>query len=431
VDVKVSVIGSGYVGTTHAACLADLGHEVVAIDIDEDVVDAIRAGRAPLHEPGLADLVAEHAGGRLRATTDYDAVLETDVTFVCVQTPSADDGGQDLAAYEAVAQSLGETLAGKEGKHVVVTKSTVLPGTNDEVLAPVLERESGKTLGADLGVAMNPEFLREGSAVADFHSPDKIVVGAADADTRRTVLDLYADLIAEADPAIVETGLREAELIKYANNAFLASKVSLVNDLANVCKELDVDAYDVLEAVGLDDRIGSAFMRAGLGWGGSCFPKDVAALRWLAREHDYDPPMLDAAFEVNDLQPTRLVDLLADHVAVDGARVGVLGLAFKPGTDDVRNSRSLDVIAELHERGADVVTYDPEAMANVRERLPELDYADSAEGALAGADAALLCTAWEEFHDLDYSGMNRSVVVDGRRMRVDREAVEVYEGLCW
>jgi UDPglucose 6-dehydrogenase len=429
--MKVSVIGSGYVGTTHAACLAELGHDVVAIDIDEDVVAAINDGRAPLHEPGLDERVAEYGGERLRATTDYDAVLETDVTFVCVQTPMADDGGQDLGAYEAVAQSLGETLAAKDGRHVVVTKSTVLPGTNDEVLARVLERESGKTLGADLGVAMNPEFLREGSAVEDFHSPDKIVVGAADEETRGTVLGLYQQLVADADPAIVETGLREAELIKYANNAFLASKVSLVNDLANVAKEFDVDAYDVLEAVGLDDRIGSAFMRSGLGWGGSCFPKDVAALRWLAREHDYDPPMLNAAFDVNDLQPTRLVALLADHVAIEEARVAVLGLAFKPGTDDVRNSRSLDVVAELHERGADVVTYDPEAMGNTREHLPELEYADSAEEALESADAALLCTAWDEFHDLDYSGMNRSVVVDGRRMRVNRGAVEVYDGLCW
>jgi UDPglucose 6-dehydrogenase len=429
--MQVSVIGSGYVGTTHAACLAELGHDVVAIDIDEDIVAAINDGRAPLHEPGLDERVAEYAGDRLRATTDYDAVLETDLTFVCVQTPSADDGGQDLAAYEAVAQSLGETLAEKEGRHVVVTKSTVLPGTNDEVLAPVLERESGKTLGADLGVAMNPEFLREGSAVQDFHSPDKIVVGAADAATRETVLELYEDLVAEADPAIVETGLREAELIKYANNAFLASKVSLVNDLANVCKELDVDAYDVLEAVGLDDRIGSAFMRSGLGWGGSCFPKDVAALRWLAREHDYDPPMLNAAFEVNDLQPTRLVDLLASHVALEGARIAVLGLAFKPGTDDVRNSRALDVVAELHERGAEVAAYDPEAMANVREQLPELEYADSPEAALAGADGVTICTEWPAFDDLDYSGMARSVVVDGRRVAVDRDAVDVYEGLCW
>jgi UDPglucose 6-dehydrogenase len=428
--MNLSVIGSGYVGTTHAACLAELGHDVVAIDIDEDIVAAINDGRAPIHEPGLDDLVAKHSGDRLRATTDYDAVTGTEVTFVCVQTPSADDGGQDLTAYEAVAHSLGEQLPAADEGHLVVTKSTVLPYTGDEVLAPILEAESGLRVGEDFHVTMNPEFLREGSAVDDFHDPDKIVLGGSEYAHDR-LRDLYAPLIEAADPAVVETGLREAELIKYANNAFLAAKVSLVNDLGNVCKELGIDSYEIAEAVGLDDRIGAQFMRSGLGWGGSCFPKDVDALRWLSRQHDYEPAVFDAAVAVNDGQPTRLVDLLERHVDPEGARVAVLGLSFKPGTDDVRNSRALDVIAELHERGADVVAHDPAAMDEVRERLPELTYADGPQAALAGADAVCICTGWSEFDDLDYSGMARSVVIDGRRVEVDRDAVDVYEGLCW
>jgi len=428
--MNVSVIGSGYVGTTHAACLAELGHDVVAIDIDEEIVAAINDGRAPIHEPGLDDLVAEHSGDRLRATTDYDAVPETAVTFVCVQTPSAGDGGQDLAAYEAVAHSLGEQLPAADEGHLVVTKSTVLPGTGDEVLAPILEAESGLHAGEDFHVAMNPEFLREGSAVADYHDPDKIVLGG-DGYAHDRLRTLYAPLIEAADPTVVETGLREAELIKYANNAFLAAKVSLVNDLGNVCKELGIDSYEIAEAVGLDDRIGAQFMRSGLGWGGSCFPKDIDALRWLARQHDYEPAVFDAAVAVNDGQPTRLVDLLERHVDPEGARVAVLGLSFKPGTDDVRNSRALDVVEQLHEWGAEVVAYDPAAMDEVRERLPELTYADGPEDALAGAEAVCICTEWPEFDDLDYSGMERSVVIDGRRVEVDRDAVEVYEGLCW
>jgi len=428
--VNVSVVGSGYVGTTHAACLAEMGHDVVAIDIDEDVVTAINDAQAPLHEPGLQGRITEYAGDSLRATTDYDAILDTEVTFVCVQTPSEPDGSQDLSAYRACARSLGETLTDADPGHLVVTKSTVLPGTGEEVLTPILEDASGKRAGEDFDVAMNPEFLREGTAVHDFHHPDKIVLGG-DERAHARLRDLYGPLIDAADPVVVETDLREAELIKYANNAFLAAKVSLVNDLGNVCKELGIDAYDIAEAVGLDDRISEKFMRSGLGWGGSCFPKDVDALRWLARDHDYDPAMFDAAVEINDRQPIRLVDLLERHVDPAGARVAVLGLAFKPGTDDVRNSRALDVIAELHERGADVVAYDPEAMDEVRERLPELSYADSATDALDGADAVCVCTEWPAFDDLDYSGMARSVVIDGRRIDVDRDAVDVYEGLCW
>jgi len=427
--MAVSIVGAGYVGSSVAACLAEFGHDVVTVDIDEEVVAAINDGRSPIHEPGLPELVESHAGHNLRATTDYDAVLDTDLTFIAVQTPSREDGSIDLAVVRAATETLGETLARKDGRHTVVVKSTVTPGTTEDLVGPVLTGQSGKRVGADLGLAMNPEFQREGTAVADFLDPDKVVVGASDEAAVDMLRALYEPLIADA--AFVETGIREAETIKYANNSFLAAKVSLVNDVGNVCKALDVDAYEVLGAVGLDDRISERFMRSGLGWGGSCFPKDVDAFRAVAREHGYEPPLLDAAVAVNDGQPRRLVDLLESHLDLDGARVAVLGLAFKPGTDDVRNSRALDLLAELLARGADPVAYDPVAVENAREVFPDLTYADTAEAALRDADAAAVATDWPEFDDLDWSVMSTAIVADGRHIEIAEDELLAYEGLCW
>ncbi|ARS90684.1 UDP-glucose 6-dehydrogenase AglM [Natrarchaeobaculum aegyptiacum] len=431
--MHVSIVGSGYVGTTIAACLADLGHEVVNVEIDPEIVDTVNAGEAPIHEPGLPERIADHAGGRLRATTDYDAVCDTDLTFLCLPTPSAEDGSLELDAMRAGTQSLGEALAERDDDHLVVVKSTVLPGTTEEVVGPILESASGRAVGEGLELAMNPEFLRMGTAVSDFLEPDKVVIGATSDEAAGTLRDLYGPILEREETALVETDVREAELIKYANNAFLAAKVSLVNELGNVAREYGADAYEVLEAVGLDDRISEQFMRSGLGWGGSCFPKDVDALRAGARKQGYDPELLDAVVSVNDDQPRRLVDLLADHVALEGARVAVLGLSFKPGTDDIRKSRALDVIDHLLDGGATPVAYDPVAIDNVRETYPdlEIEYADSAKDALADADGAVVATGWSEFDDLSFEGMARQVVVDGRRIDVDPDALEVYEGLTW
>ncbi|WP_126661748.1 UDP-glucose 6-dehydrogenase AglM [Haloterrigena salifodinae] len=429
--MDVSIIGSGYVGTTIAACLADLGHDVLNVEIDEDIVATINAGEAPIHESGLEERIAEHAGTNLRATTDYDEIRETDVTFLCLPTPQTDDGSLDLAPMRAGAESLGRTLAEKDGDHLVVVKSTVLPGTTEEVVGPILEEESGRRIGDGLEIAMNPEFLRMSTAVEDFLEPDKVVLGASSEGAAGTLRELYAPILEREETDLVETDVREAELIKYANNAFLASKVSLVNELGNIAKEYGADAYEVLAAVGLDDRISDRFMRSGLGWGGSCFPKDVNALRAGAREQGYDPDLLDAVVSVNDEQPRRLVALLAEHVPLEGARVAVLGLSFKPGTDDVRKSRALDVIEHLRERGAEVVAYDPVAIENVRPDYPEIEYADSADAALEGADGAVVATDWPEFDDFAFDGMANRVLVDGRRIDVDRDALEVYEGLTW
>ncbi|GAB3028962.1 UDP-glucose 6-dehydrogenase AglM [Natronobiforma cellulositropha] len=431
--MHVSIVGSGYVGTTVAACLAELGHEVVNVEIDDDIVEAINAGETPIHEPGLADLLADHAGSRLRATTDYDAVVDTDLTVLCLPTPQDDDGALDLEITRAGARSLGEALAATDGAHLVVVKSTVLPGTTEGVVGSIVAETSGKRVGEDLHLAMNPEFLRMSTAVTDFLEPDKVVLGTETDHAGATLRDLYAPILERPETHLVETGIREAELIKYANNAFLAAKVSLANELGNVSKAYGADAYEVLEAVGLDDRISARFLRSGLGWGGSCFPKDVNALRAGAREQGYDPELLDAVVAVNDRQPVALVDRLEGHLSLEGARVAVLGLAFKPGTDDVRASRALDVIEHLRERGASVVAYDPVAMENVRTRYPalEVEYAESAAAALEGADACVVATDWPAFDDLAFDGMARRIVVDGRRIAVDEDALEVYEGLTW
>ncbi|AZH26298.1 UDP-glucose 6-dehydrogenase AglM [Haloplanus aerogenes] len=436
--MKIGIVGSGYVGTTIAACFADLGHDVMNVDVDEAVVTKLNDGAAPISEPDLDDLLGRYAGESLFATTEYEDLVDfrPEVIFLALPTPSNDDGSIDTSTIEAGAEALGGVLADIEGYPTVVVKSTVVPGTTENVIGPALELESGGRIGVDFGLAVNPEFLREGSAVSDFTDPDKLVFGTDDDDRAREALEsVYAPLLDDDDDVpVVETGLREAEIIKYANNAFLAAKVSLINELGNICKEYGVDAYEVADAIGLDDRIGEQFLRSGVGWGGSCFPKDVNAIVAAAREQGYDPELLQAAIDVNDRQPQRMLDLMDDHVDVEGKRVAVLGLAFKPGTDDVRNSRAIPIIEGLQERGADVIAYDPNPAArdNMAKHFPDVEYLASPSPTLSGAHAALIVTDWPEFGELDreFDLMSNSVVIDGRRIVERREGI-TYEGLTW
>ncbi|MFB6101269.1 MAG: UDP-glucose 6-dehydrogenase AglM [Haloplanus sp.] len=431
--MKIGIVGSGYVGTTIAACFADFGHDVLNVDVDESVVRRLNDGDASIDEPGLDTLIDRHAGDSLWATTEYDDLADMDVIFLALPTPANDDGSIDTATVEAGAEALGEVLADVDGHPTVVVKSTVIPGTTEDVIGPILERTSGKRVGEGFSLAMNPEFLREGSAVEDFRNPDKLVFGTADDSARDALEAVYAPLL-DDDVPVVHTGLREAEMIKYANNAFLAAKVSLVNELGNICKEYGVDAYEVADAVGLDDRISEQFLRSGVGWGGSCFPKDVNAIVAAAREQGYDPALLQAAIDVNDRQPERMLELMDRHVDVEGERVAVLGVAFKPHTDDVRNSRAIPIIEGLQERGATVLAYDPNkgAADNMRERFPDVEFLPSPSPTLRGVSAALVVTDWPEFADLDreFDLMSNPVVIDGRRIVERRDGI-VYEGLTW
>ncbi|MFC4438561.1 MULTISPECIES: UDP-glucose 6-dehydrogenase AglM [Natrialbaceae] len=428
--MDISVIGSGYVGTTIAACFAELGHDVTAIDIDEEIVATLNEGRAPIDEPGLGELLETHVGDRLEATTSYDAVPESDVTFLAIGTPSNEDGSIDLTALEGAAEATGEALADKSDRHLVVIKSTVTPTSIANTLEPAVKR--GADGNENVEVGMNPEFLREGSAVSDFMHPDKLVYGTNSEWATERLHAIYEPLLEDHDADIVETDPQTASMIKYANNAFLASKISLVNDLGNICKEFGLDAYEVMEAIGLDDRISEQFLRSGVGWGGSCFPKDVNAIIAAAREEGYEPALLEATVEINDRQPERMLTLLTDYVDLEDARVAVLGLSFKPQTDDIRNSRAIPTIEGLQERGAEVVAYDPVAIEPMQERFPEIEYAESAADALTDANGVVVVTDWDEFAALDeeFDTMAAPIVVDGRRIIQRRDGI-TYEGLTW
>jgi len=432
--MNVSIIGTGYVGTVTGACFAELGHNIVCVDIDPVKVAQMNEGIPPIHEEGLPELLKKHAGVRLRATSDYsNAISDSDVTFICVGTPSDENGRIDLSIVRSASESIGKAIAERElggdadRYHVVVVKSTVVPGTTDEVVAPIIRAKNGDA--GPVGIAMNPEFLREGKAVYDFMNPDKIVIGG-DPRARDTVARLYENISCE----ITLTDTRTAEMIKYANNSFLATKISFANEIGNICKRLGIDVYEVMSAVGKDFRISEHFLNAGAGFGGSCFPKDVKALIGRAGELGYEPLLLNATIRVNEEQPMRMIELLADRIReIRGRRIAVLGLAFKNDTDDIREARSIPVIEELLNRGATVAAYDPLATENMRKIFPDVLYCDSAKGALEGADACLIMTEWAEFGSLDqeFDAMKEVVVIDGRRMVSLDSDRGVYEGICW
>ncbi|ABN56141.1 MULTISPECIES: UDP-glucose dehydrogenase family protein [Methanoculleus] len=421
--MRITVVGGGYVGLVTGACFAELGHTVDIVEIDARKAAAINAGRAPIHERGLDMLLERHAGERLSAGTDYGPVAEADLSFVCVGTPPAADGSADLSMVAAASRSIGEALRDGNGLHTVVVKSTVPPGTTAGLVVPAILEHSGRN---EIGFAMNPEFLREGRAVEDFLHPDRIVIGSRDDRSGEAVAAVYRGLSAP----VVRCGLTAAEMIKYASNALLATKISFSNEVGNVCKRLGIDVYEVMEGVGMDHRVSPHFLSAGAGFGGSCFPKDVAALVSLAESLGEEPALLRSVLDVNDRQPLRLVGLLEEKIGdLAGKRVAVLGLAFKDNTDDIRESRAIPVIAELLRRGAAVAAYDPLAVPSMRRVFPGIDYAASAADALRGADACLVMTEWPEFSDLngEFDLMKSRVVIEGRRIL----SCGGKEGICW
>jgi UDPglucose 6-dehydrogenase len=417
----IGVIGVGWVGLVTAACLAELGHEVWARDIVPEKVESLSRGEVPIHEPGLPELVEKNAE-RLHFTTEMGDVLEhARLLFVCVDTPPTYSGDADLSRVEAVLGELGES-----NEHALVMKSTVPVGTGRSI-----QRRRPGT-----GYVSNPEFLKEGSAVADFMKPDRVIIGADDGSGQFG--DRVEALYRQIGGNSLRTDVATAEMIKLASNAFLATKISFINEIANVSEELGADVLKVAEGMGLDDRIGPKFLRAGIGWGGSCFGKDVLSLRQLAANTGYHFQLLTAVTEVNDLQKRRTVGKLQKHLgSLVGRTIAMLGIAFKPDTDDIRDATSLVLAARLNAEGARVRAYDPVAADRAREVLIGTELCDSALDAIDGADAVVLVTEWPEFGELDWAGevkrrLKQPIVVDGRNF-LDREELEragfTYEGI--
>jgi len=416
----IGVIGVGWVGLVTAACFADLGHRVVARDILPEKVAALSRGETTIHEPELDDLLGRNAE-RLTFTTDMDELLASaKLLFVCVDTPPTRSGDADLSRVRAVVEELPA-----DGEHVLIMKSTVPAGTGEAI-----RRDR-----PGLAYVSCPEFLKEGSAVADFLHPDRVVIGADAGD--RAAGDAVAGLYEPLGGEIVHTDVASAEMIKLASNAFLATKISFVNEIANVCEEVGADVGEVARGMGLDQRIGPSFLRAGIGYGGSCFPKDVSALKMLAGNTGYHFQLLNAVIEVNELQKRRVVQKLVGHLgSLVGRRVALLGLAFKPQTDDMREASSLVLSARLQGEGAEVSAYDPVAADAARGLLDGVELCGSALEALEGADAAVLVTEWPEFAELDWSEvaskMARPLLVDGRNFLDPQALISAgfeYEGI--
>jgi UDPglucose 6-dehydrogenase len=423
-EQPIGVIGVGYVGLVTGVCLAHLGHRVVCLDVDEARIAALRAGTVPIYEPGLEKLVDDNAA-RLSFTTSYDGLLEQcRILFVAVDTPPTASGDADLSRVRRVV----DEVARRGGRRLLVMKSTVPVGTGERIMADL----DGD--GVDgITYVSNPEFLREGAAIQDFLAPDRIVIGSFNDEAGDEVEALYRGV----DAPVVRTSVATAEMIKYASNAFLATKISFVNEIANVCEEVGADVRTVAEGMGLDHRIGPHFLQAGIGFGGSCFPKDVQALKQLAGNSGYHFQLLTAVIEVNHLQKRRVIGKLKHHLGnLRGARIALLGLTFKPHTDDLREAASIVLAARLRGEGATVAAYDPMLPQGDHEQFPGVTLCAEPMEAVRDADALVVVTEWPEFLHLDWAGvkeaMRKPVVIDGRNV-LDPDALLAagltYEGM--
>jgi UDPglucose 6-dehydrogenase len=430
--MQISVVGSGYVGLVAATCLAELGHTVICVDCDSEKIAALNAGETLIHEDYLQELLSRHRGTRLSFSTSVkDATAESLVIFIAVGTPLSGNGAADLSYVESVAKAIAQCA---DGYKVIVEKSTVPVYTSEWIQRVMLK---GRKRG-EFDVVSNPEFLREGSAVTDFLYPDRIVVGASTERSAGIMREMYSSIVdgsysqqasavpkperARTSPTYIETSPQSAELIKHASNAFLALKISYINAVGNLCESVGADIEEVSRGLGSDSRIGSDFLRAGIGYGGSCFPKDVAAFRSVAREFGYDFPLLDEVHRINEEQRPRFIAKVRSALRVlKGKRLAVLGLAFKDGTDDVRESPAIQVIKSLLQEGCKIVAFDPAAMERARQVLGDkISCAKDPYAAAEGADALLILTEWKEFSNLDLARIKRLLrhptVLDGRNL---------------
>ena len=402
--MRVTMIGAGYVGLVSGACFADFGHTVTCVDKDAGKIDRLKGGVMPIFEPGLAELVSSNVKeGRLSFTLDApDAIRNADAVFIAVGTPSRrGDGHADLSYVYAAAKEIAEHM---DGFTVVVTKSTVPVGTGDEVEEIIRKTNPN----AKFAVVSNPEFLREGAAIGDFKRPDRVVVGTDSEEAREVMRELYRPLFLNETP-LVYTSRRTSELIKYAANAFLAVKITFINEMADLCEKVGANVQDVSKGIGLDNRIGKKFLHAGPGYGGSCFPKDTLALTKTANDHGSPVRIVDTVVEVNDARKKAMADRVIKAMggSVNGKTIGVLGLAFKPNTDDMRDAPSLDIIPALQAAGARVKAYDPESMHEAGKMLTEVDFCDGPYHAIDGADAMVLITEWDQFRAMDFDRVKK------------------------
>ncbi len=411
---KICVIGTGYVGLVTGTCFADMGHQVTCLDIDENRIEQLKNGIMPIYEPGLEQLVNQNVeAGRLDFTTSYPEALKgSEFAFIAVGTPSSEDGEADMQYIKSAVDSIAENL---DHPIIIVNKSTVPVGTGDWV-AEIIHEQNGKDV-PKFSVVSNPEFLREGSAVNDFTKPDRVVLGSTDAEAVNKVAELYQPLRSQ----IMITDLRTAEMVKYASNAYLAARISFINEIANICESLGADVREVARGMGLDKRIGPAFLDAGVGWGGSCFPKDVKALAHMAATRGAHPQLLQAVMDINQNQRILAVAKLEGALgSLKGKTIGILGLSFKPNTDDTRYSPALDIIRRLLAKGATVQGFDPQAMSASQAEIPDLILCQSPYDVAEDADALLLATDWNEFKSLDFerikANMRGRVIVDGRNI---------------
>ena len=410
---RISIIGSGYVGLVSAAAFADLGNDVTGIDIDENKVASLRRGECPIYEPGLPELLTRNLkAGRLRFTTSYaDAVPDSEFVFICVDTPQSFNGEADMRAVRRAATTIAQHL---RGATILVNKSTMPIGSGDLVAKIVKEHTCDEV---NFSVVSNPEFLREGSAVHDVMHPERIVLGSDDRQAAEKVADLYRVL----QTPIVITDLRSAEMIKYASNAFLATKISFINEIARICERVGADVTVVAKGMGHDARIGPLFLEAGIGYGGSCFPKDVSALAYMAEEANTHPQLLRAVIEINNDQRRRFVQKLQEQLGdLTDRQIGVWGLAFKQNTDDMRESPAIDIIRMIEQRGGTVRAYDPAAAENARTLLPNTTICSSPYDAIDGADALCVITPWNEFKQANLGRvaelMRTPLLLDGRNL---------------
>ncbi|MFZ2087818.1 MAG: UDP-glucose/GDP-mannose dehydrogenase family protein [Desulfobaccales bacterium] len=421
--MKLAIVGAGYVGLVTAACFAEMGNEVICIDADVGKIDALKQGRIPIYEPGLEDYVKRnYAEKRLFFTTDLaGAVQKSLVIFIAVGTPQDKDGSADLSAVLVVAGQIGKHL---NGYKVIVEKSTVPVGTAAKVRAVISKELAARGADLEYDVVSNPEFLKEGTALDDFMKPDRIVVGCDEVRVAELMKELYAPFVRTHHPVII-MDVVSAELTKYAANAFLATKISFINELANICSLTGANISMVRQGIGSDSRIGHLFLFPGLGYGGSCFPKDMQALIHTAKSLGYQPRLLDAAEAINDDQRTKFVDVIKNHFKgnLKGLTLAVWGLAFKAGTDDVREAPALTVVSRLAEMGANIQAYDPQAVTTARQELgemPQVKYTASSYEALEGADALIINTEWTSFREPDFermrSLMKQPLIFDGRNL---------------